>query len=242
MNLKFSFLFLTAFCLFQINASSQNTGAGYLYLKVYGTKDPHCKVDDISFHSADTTLNCTPGAHRIQVWIPTASLIDTTVTIRANDTTKYSCLLEYSKAYISYLNQYSDYRRLRNKRFYVSPIWAGVTIGAGVFVGQVWAQKQYDMAMDAKAEYSRRGNQRSIDDQKSLFDGYRKKYDNYKKLEYGLYGFSGLIMANYVRILIRQHKILAPQFKEENLLSKIDVNVYPSIATKGIACGLLFHF
>ncbi|MCW3085676.1 MAG: hypothetical protein JWP12_3042 [Bacteroidetes bacterium] len=242
MNFKFVTLFLIIFCLFRINANSQNTSAGYLYLKVYGTKDPHCKVDEIPFHSSDTILTCTPGSHRIQVWKPTASLLDTTVSIRNNDTTRYSCTLEYSKAYINYLNDYSDYKRLRNKQYYVSPIWAGIAIGAGVFVDQVWAQRQYDLAMDVKAEYLRRGNQGSIDDEKSLFDGYRKKYDNYKKLEYGIYGVSGLIMANYVRILIKQSKIPVPQFKEENLLSKIDFNVYPSIATKGIACGLSLHF
>jgi hypothetical protein len=242
MNSKFATAFLVLFCWLGITAHGQNTAPGYLYLKVYGTKDPHCKVDNIPFHSADTTLTCEPGSHRIQVWKPTANLMDTTVIIRSKDTTKYSCTLEYSRAYTNYLNEYSDYRRLRNKRFFISPIWAGITIGAGVFVDQVWAQKQYDRAMDVKAEYLRRGNQHSIDDEKALFDSYRKKYDNYKRLEYGIYGVSGLILANYVRIMIKQHKILAPQFKEENLLSKIDFNVYPSVASKGIACGLSIHF
>ena len=78
--------------------------------------------------------------------------------------------------------------------------------------------------------------------EKSDFDIYKKKYNNYRILEYSIYGVSGLLALNYVRILKKQRKVHRPVYNQGILLSKIDFNLSPTFVKNGWMCALSMKF
>ncbi|MDF2438014.1 MAG: hypothetical protein K0Q95_2390 [Bacteroidota bacterium] len=216
--------------------------AGYLRLKIHGVRKPKFEIDNIRYTASDTVLNYSSGSHHLQIKVPTTIAIDTTIFIKANDTSRYTFKLQHSPEYLTYLAKYSDYRSTRNRRYFVSPIWMGITIGTGALIGRYLGKKQYDLAIDAREQYGRLGNQSRMNEEKQKFQLHKKKYDRLKTAERGFYAFSGLIFANYVRILIKQYKTPIPQYSESGFFSKMQFDVYPLIVDKKVQCGLSIQF
>jgi hypothetical protein len=227
--------------LFPKNTKSQTPDHGYLKLRVSGGA-PMCRIDSITFRASDTLIELSPGSHQLKMGLPISQLIDTSLTITANDTLKYNAVLQLSLKYIQYKKEYAAYMAKRNRRGFVSPIWMSLTIGAGILVNQQFAQKQYRLAMEAKDSYSRTGYQLRMDQAETDFYAYKKKYTNFRKIEYSFYGATALLFVNYVRILIKQKNTPVPLFKEENLFSRIQVKIFPDLETKNMFYGLTFRF
>jgi len=217
--------------------------ASYLRLKIYGCKRPLCKLDnETSFKVNDTVMKMEPGKHRIRIWTPTIALIDSTINIRPKDTARYTYRVKTDPLYTKYINEKNTYQQVRNKRLYISPVLMGAAIGAGLIVNKVVAEKQYINAIKARDTYLRLGSQAAIDQQRSDFETYQKKYNNDKKLEYTCYTVSGLLALNYVRLILKQRKTLPPVYKQETLLSSIQFNLLPDPTSKGVYGGLTLKF
>jgi hypothetical protein len=227
------------FFFLSINSHSQTEG--YLKLKVYGGA-PMCRIGNSTFRTSDTLISLSPGNHNIRMGLPISSVIDTIIRITANDTLRYNAVLKLSPVYIQYKKDYAAFISKRNRRGFVSPIWMSLTIGAGVFVNQQFAKKQYRLALNAKDSYSRTGYQQRMNQAESDFNTHKKKYEKFRKIEYGIYGASALLFVNYIRILIKQKNTPVPQFKEEQLFSRIQINVFPDAETKKLLCGLTLRF
>ena len=225
------------------NSIAQDTEAkGYVRLKIVGYKKPLCRLDGSALYTNDTLLHLTTGKHNIKIWATTANLIDSSLIIKANDTVKYGFGLETSEAYIRYCYAHDVYKENRNKKLYISPIFIGMSIGAGLIIDKYYAQKYYNKAMNAKDAYERLGRQSDMDKQKSDFEKYKKKYNQMIAFEYCAYGLSAILVANYVRIIRKQRKVKAPVFNETKLLSKINFNVYPNLNAKTLEYGFVMKF
>jgi hypothetical protein len=174
--------------------------------------------------------------------MPITKLIDTIITIKENDTVKYNAVLQLSAKYIQYRKEYNAYHQQRNRRSFVSPIWMGLTIGTGIFVNQQFAKKQYNLALEAKEAYSRTSNQAQMNAAESDFEKYKKKYSDFRKIEYGIYGVSAVLFVNYIRILIKQKNTPAPVFNNDNFLSRIEINLYPDTQNKNLYCSFKLKF
>ncbi|MCW3072141.1 MAG: hypothetical protein JWO44_2031 [Bacteroidetes bacterium] len=235
-------LLLLFSCFFISNTTEAQTQGSFLHLRVYGDPNPLCKIDEAVFSSSDTTFMISPGSHHLRIWSPKTIMQDTIILVSGNDTAKYSFMMKLLPEYIQYKAEYAEFIRVRNKRFFVSPIWMGITIGTGIFVNKQFAQKQYDKALDAKDFYSGTGNQSKMDEEKANFETYKKKYENFKKIEYGIYGVSTALFANYIRILIKQRKTPVPQFRERSMFSGIRFNAYPDIENKSLRYCLRITF
>ncbi|MCW3104082.1 MAG: hypothetical protein JWO09_2522 [Bacteroidetes bacterium] len=219
-------------------AQAQTQEKGFLHLRIYGEPDAVYRIDENIFRSPDTTFMLSAGSHHVKIWSPKTIMRDTVVLVNVNDTAKYSFMLKLLPEYIQYKKDYAEFMRVRNRRFFVSPIWMGITIGTGIFVNKQFAQKQYNKALDAKTYYSGTGNQSKMDEEKANFATYKRKYDNLKKTEYGIYGVSAALFVNYIRILIRQKNTPVPQFTERSAFSRLHFNIYPDLENRGLRYGL----
>lgn len=237
---KLFFVFIL-FAIFSKTGRSQNSGQGYLRLKVRGGA-PLCRIDSSTFRSSDTLLMLASGTHRLKIGMPITELIDTTITIIANDTLKYNAVLILSPKYIQYKKDYAAYLQKRNRRGFVSPIWIGLTIGTGIFINQQFAKKQFNQALDAKEAYSSTSNQVQMDLAENDFEKHKKKYYDIKKIEYGIYGVSVVLFVNYIRILIKQKNTPAPLFNNDNFLSRVEMNLYPDTQNKNVYCSFKLKF
>lgn len=233
---------LSFFVLLSAKINSQISSQGFLHLKVYGVTKPVCLIDTIQVKTNDTIMALSIGPHRLKIWSSTTKPVDTTLNIKASDTIKHSSFLEHSLEYLNYKIKYENYKSVQNKRFFISPIGIVTTIGLGVFINKHFAEKQYQLALDCKGQYNLAASQALMNEKKEEFEIHKKKYNNFKKIEYGMYGFSALLAANYVRILIKQSHTPVPVFKKDNLLSKVDLNIYPSPDHHNFIYGLIFHF
>jgi hypothetical protein len=211
---------------------------GALKLRVSGTQKPLCKVDSVLFRSNDTLLVLSAGSHRIRIWEYHTSLIDTTVSIRENDTLKCSFRQEISPLYRRHLKNASNYRSLKNQRIFVSPLLVAATVGLGFYIRTNYAQKHYDLALLAKDKYSSISGQAGLDAQKDEFEKQRKKYKTFKACEYSAYGLSAALVANYIRILRKQSRIAAPVWKETPALSALKFDLYPGILDGSVNCRI----
>ncbi len=242
--MKFKTILLFLFVSFTAILQAQNPEErGFVRLRIYGLYKPLCRLDTAKLNTNDTLLSLSPGVHRVRIWEPTLTLIDSSINIKANDTVKYSFMVQQERAFVVYRYNYRNYRSVRNRRLFFSPILVAMTVGLGMYIEQVPVERQYNNALHAKDVYSRSGSQANLDKQKGDFEMYKKKYDNYKKLEYGIYAAAGVLAINYVRILIKQKKVPIPVYKQQDtLLSKVDFNIYPSVGNKNWLCGLIMKF
>jgi len=228
--------------LFNTNIKAQQTG--YLHLRIYGSKTPAvCMLDGARIATNDSTFSLASGKHSLKIWMPKMKLIDSTIVIpQNNDTAKYSFLLRFRPEYVAYRKAYADYTDTRNKRFFVSPIFMGLTIGTGLFINNKYGKKQYAKMEDHYATYNGVSTQAEMNVQKDEFYAAKKKYERLKKVEYGIYSVAGVLALNYVRIIIKQRRTPVPHYTEEKLFSRIDFNLYPDIDRKALICGLSLKF
>jgi vacuolar-type H+-ATPase subunit I/STV1 len=118
----------------------------------------------------------------------------------------------------------------------------GLAIGTGIFINKQFAEKQYNKALDARDFYSRTATQSKMDEQKAEFESRKKKYENLKSVEYGIYGASSVLFVNYIRILLKQRRTPVPQFKEKPLLTRIHFNAYPDLQNKSLNYCIRINF
>ena len=97
-------------------------------------------------------------------------------------------------------------------------------------------------ALRNKEEYSSAGSQSLMDASEASFLENKKKFRRYEAIEIGLYSVAGILTANYIRLLVKQHHTLPPNYKEEKLLSRIKLNTYPDFATRKLFLGLSINF
>ncbi len=234
-----SIIFLMVLLLFAIKGNAQSSEeGGYLKMMVQGLLRPLCRVDTSKMRTSDTVLYLPVGKHRVQIWEPTLTLIDSTVVIKLKDTVKYSFTLGFDPAWVSYAWAHDKYKSKRNKNYFVSPIFIGLTLSAGILMNQVVVEKQYKKAMDSYDIYFRSGYQTDMDKHKDDFEASRKKYNNDRLIEYGIYAVSGALIINYIRIIKKQSKVIEPVYHQDKLLSRIDFDVRPGLMNKGWLCGL----
>ncbi len=232
-------IFLMVLLLFATKDNAQeNQEGGYMKMRVYGLLRPLCRVDTSKMRTSDTVLFLSAGKHRVRIWEPTLTLIDSTVIIKPKDTVKYSFNLGFDPAWVSYSWAHDKYKAKRNTNYFVSPILIGLTIGAGLFMDQVVVEKQYKNAMNSYDIYFRSGYQTDMNKQKDDFETSRKKYNKDRIIEYGIYAVSGALVINYIRIIEKQRKVVEPVYYQDRLLSRIDFDVTPGVNNKGWLCGL----
>lgn len=233
----YSALLILLFTLLTIFSYGQN--AGFVKLKITGTRKPICRIDTIGLRTNDTCFSIYPGNHTIKIWAPHLLLIDTTFS-SASDTSKLNFEMKRDPRYVQYLKDYSFYKEDRNKRLYLSPILMGLCMGSGILVNRFVAEKQYKKAMYSRERYLRMSNQNLLDEQKAEFDFYKKKYNTWKKVEWGTYSIAGALAINYVRLVMKQRKIVAPKYSEEKLLSRVNMSIFPDISNKTVLYGLTY--
>lgn len=215
---------------------------GYVNIQIQNAKKPLCKVDDsIAFNFNNALLKLTPGEHRIKIWMPLTTLIDSTIYVKANDTSRYIFKVKYTPEYSKYLNDYSKYRQVKKQRWFISPVLIGASVGTALFAHSK-ATGYYNKALENREEYANAGPQTIIDASKVSFKENKKNYKIYSGVETGMYSLAGILTANYIRLLIKQHRTKLPVYKEEKLLSRIIINTYPDLATKKIVLGLSLKF
>lgn len=226
----------------QYSFAQAEENTGYVHLKIYGVSKPLCRVDTSAVRVNDTLLNLSPGEHTVKIWMPTMLLVDSVITIKTNDTVKYSFSIKRNPAYVKYATDYFNYKQLRNKRFAVSPILIGLTTGSAIVIDKFVATKYYDNAIRSKELYSKASSQTLIDEYRDDFEMYKKKYKTTVYVEYGLYSLAGVLVANYVRVLIKQRRTPVPFYKEEKLLSSIKFNMYPDFKSQSCMIGFNMGF
>ena len=238
------FLFFSFAFFLQLNfLYGQDTDQkGYLHIRIYGLAKPSFKLDSSMYIVNDTLLPLSPGDHRIKIWMPTFSFIDSIIKIKSNDTVKYSFSLKHTSSYLKYKVDYSNYKALENKRHAVSPILIALTTGSALIVDKVVAKKHYDNAIRAKELYSGASSQSQMNKYKEEFEASRKKYKNSVYAEYGLYSISGALLANYIRLIIKQKRTAVPIYKEEKIFSRIKISVIPDIESKSYSLNFKLGF
>jgi hypothetical protein len=169
-------------------------------------------------------------------------MIDTTLEVKQGDTLRCSFLLKPSVAYLNHQYALSRYRAAKNQRLILSPIAIAAFCGLGIITKNVYAQKQYDLAMNARDKYLSVASQATMDEQKVDFEKYKKKYKTFKAVEYSCYTVSGLLALNYIRIILRQKKNPPPAWKEKELFSRLHLNAFPDLERGGFYCGLTLTF
>ncbi len=214
--------------LFSIGQESEDKA--YLKVRVIGLKKtkPFFKIDSTMYRITDTVLLVSKGKHSIQIWSPTYNYIDSTIIVKKSDTTKYTFGLKHTKEYDAYKWNYTEYKRKSNQRYLISPMFVGMALGVAVYSNST-AKKHYNSALQEKYNYSISGSQSTMDQYESNFNDYHKKYKIMKSVEYGMYGVSALLVANYVRLIIKQKKVPVPVYKEKVIFSKIDLSPYRDI-------------
>lgn len=242
MRLKLIPLFIFLFTNLCIkNIVAQDVNKGYVRIRIFGFKNTLCKIDNNSYIINDTILHLTIGKHQLKAWLPTTSLIDTTIQVNKTDTSKYVLVMEYSQNYLKYKRDDEDYKRLREKRLFTSPIFISLSLGLTVLTTKK-ANSYYDKALKNKDEYSQYVSQSYIDNIKTTFENNKKKYKVYSSATIGLYSLSALLAANYIRILLKQHHAVRPKYNEGVLLSKTNLNLFPSFQQNKLLLGLSINF
>ncbi|OFY82384.1 MAG: hypothetical protein A3F72_15940 [Bacteroidetes bacterium RIFCSPLOWO2_12_FULL_35_15] len=232
----------TIFICFSLTEICAQNEVGYVNIQIQNAKKPLCKIDDsIAFNFNNALLKLTPGKHEIKIWMPFTTLIDSSIYVKANDTSKYVFKVKYTKEYSKYLNDYSKYRQVKKQRWFISPVLIGASVGTALFAHNK-ATGYVNKALQNKEEYYHAGSQSTMDGYEADFNENKKKYRQFAAMEIGMYSVAGILTANYIRLLIKQHHTVPPTYKEEKLLSRIKVNTYPDLATKKLLVGLSMNF
>ena len=209
----------TIFICFSLTEICAQNEVGYVNIQIQNAKKPLCKIDDsIAFNFNNALLKLTPGKHEIKIWMPFTTLIDSSIYVKANDTSKYVFKVKYTKEYSKYLNDYSKYRQVKKQRWFISPVLIGASVGTALFAHNK-ATGYVNKALQNKEEYYHAGSQSTMDGYEADFNENKKKYRQFAAMEIGMYSVAGILTANYIRLLIKQHHTLPPTYKEEKLLS-----------------------
>lgn len=234
-------LIVLSICLLSTDFFAQNE-YGYVHLQIQNAKNPLCKIDDsIAFNFNNAMLTLPPGKHSVKIWMPYTTLIDSAIYVKAHDTSSYVFKVKYTKEYSKYLNDYSQYRQVKKQRWFISPVLIGASVGSALFAHSK-ANAYVNKALQNKEEYYHAGSQATMDGYEASFNKNKKKYRQFAAMEIGMYSVAGILTANYIRLLIKQHHTLPPTYKEEKLLSRIRITTYPDLATKKLVMGLSLNF
>ena len=239
---KHSITLIISFICFSHSILFSQTESSFLRLKFYNAKKPLCKINDLpTFKVNDTTLKLSPGQYNVKIWMPTTSLIDTTIILKSNDSSTYTFKIKYTPEFSKHMSDYSRYKFLQSKRYFLPPIYIGASIGAGLLSHSI-ALKRARLALIDRAEYSGASSQSAMDAAEKSFIQNKKDYKKFINIEIGMYALAGVFTANYLRLLIKQKRTKTPVYHEEKLLSKIKFNAYPVVAEKKWMVGLSMNF
>jgi hypothetical protein len=241
MKIVVKILIILVVCVFSTKNFAQ-TDIGYAHIRIENAKKPLCKVDDsIAFNFNEARIKLTPGKHNIKIWMPYTTLIDSTIYVKSKDTSMYIFRVKYAPRYTKYLNDYSNYRQVKKLRWFVSPTLIGLSIGGAILANDK-ANGYVRKALQNREEYLHAGAQSTIDGYEASFNENKKKYKNFTAIEIGMYSMAGVLTANYIRLLIKQHHTIPPKYKEDILLSRISINAYPDFASRKWLMGLSINF
>lgn len=230
--------FFVLFICFQTLSLHAQTSA-YLCITIKGLSGSSFRLDSTLYTTRDTLMKLDAGTHQLKIWAPKARIVDTTLIATEGDTIKCNFTLRTSVAYLNYQYKLAQHKARRNQRVLVSPIAVAAFCGLGIVINNKYAQKQYGLALATRDKYSSVASQVTMDEQKELFAKYKKKYKTFKAVEYSSYAVAGALTINYVRILLKQKKIIAPVWQEKSVFSRVDWFVYPEAENRSMNVGFI---
>ncbi len=207
------------------------------YLRIYVSPTPETIVIDDKELKHGYTMPVLPGDHRIQLWKPYYTMLDTVININEVKVYNFNYELEATPAYIAFQQESKRYRRQRIKKMAL-PAAITATSGAALAYLYVKGNKIYDELTRAQEEYRYAGYnlEESRNNYNELQRSYRAHYYG-QFVAYGSLAVSGYFLVKGIKWVKNNPAPELPAVKNPLTLNSVGVAPIPGPGS-GVMMGV----